>query len=88
MDGGGVSRHQGETRRQRGRVPHLGMGRHSHKRHVLRERPSESHCRRRRLIPHRLGGEAQERQTPRSLEGVACQIRRVDRQEGFDIALE
>ena len=64
------------------------MGRHADKRHVLRSRSSESHSHRRRLVPHRLRGETQERQIARALEGLARQIRQLDRQEGSDIPIQ
>ena len=82
MDGGGVCRVGGETRRKRGGLQSLGMGRHTDKRHVLRRGSSESHDRRRRSVSHRLRGETQERHGPRALEGLARQIRQLDKQEG------
>ncbi len=54
LDGGGVCRVRRETRRQRGGLQSLRMGRHADKRHVLRRGPSESHDHRRRSISHRL----------------------------------
>ena len=47
VDRGGVCGVGGETRWKRGGLQSLGMGRHAHKRHVLRRGPSESHDRRR-----------------------------------------
>ena len=87
MDGGGICRVQSETRWQRGGLQSLRMGRHADKRHFLRGGPSESHDHRRRSVSHRFRGEAEERQTPRALEGVARQIRQLDRQEGSDISV-
>ena len=58
LDGGGLSRHPNEIGRKRPDLSDFGMGRHTHKRHVLRSRSSESHSHRRRSIPHRLRGEA------------------------------
>ena len=88
MDGGGVCRDRSETRWECHGLSDFGMGRHPHKRHVLRARPSESHSHRRRPVSHRLRGETQERQSPRPLEGVAYQVRQLDKQEGFDTALK
>ena len=88
MDGRGVSNHSSESRRQRPHVSDFGMGRHTDKRYVLRSRSSESHGHRRRLVPHRLRGQTQEGQSARALEGLAHQIRQLDRQEGSDISLQ
>ena len=71
VDRGGVCRVGRETRRQRGRLQNLRMGRYAHKRHVLRRGSPESHDRRRRLVSHRVRGETQERHGPRALEGLA-----------------
>ena len=88
MDRGGVCRHKSETRRQRGDLQNLRMGRHVDKRHVLRRGSPESHDHRRRSVSHRLHRETQERHGPRALEGVARQIRQLDKQEGPRTALQ
>ena len=88
LDGGGVCGDQSPTGRECRRPSRLGMGQHSHKRDVLRTRPSESHDHRRRLVSHRLSRPTQERQSPRSLEGVANQVRQLDKQEGSSIVVK
>ena len=88
MDGGGVCRDRSETRWECHGLSDFGMGRHADKRHVLRARPSESHRLRGRPVSHRLRGETQERHGPRPLEGMAGQIRQLDKQEGSDTPLQ
>ena len=82
MDGGGVCRVESESPRKRGDVQRLRMGRHADKRHVLRRGSPESHDLRRRPVSHRLHREMQEGHGSRSLEGLARQIRQLDKQEG------
>ena len=88
MDRGGVCRFQSETRWQCRGLWDFGMGRHTDKRHVLRRGSPESHDHRRRSISHRLHRQTQERHGPRALEGLAPQIRQLDKQEGSGTTIQ